>query len=51
MGVACVFSAIGLAVVANAKLEWQAIVGIMFTSFSCGLGETSLLSYSPKFNK
>lgn len=51
MFVVIVVSALGLIAVANAHFEWQAIAGIVMTSFSCGLGESSILTYSPKFNK
>lgn len=37
--------------VAIAKTEMEAIIGVVLTSLSCGLGEQSLLAYSSKFNK
>lgn len=51
MFIATIFSAMGLLAVANAKSEWHAIAGIVMTSFSCGLGESSLMTYAPNFNK
>lgn len=48
---AVTFSAFGLIAVAYAKLEWHAILGIVMTSFSCGLGESSVMTYAPNFNK
>lgn len=51
MTLVCALSAVGFFVVANADSEWEAILGIMLTSFSCGLGETSLLAYTTRFNK
>lgn len=51
MFIATLFSALGLIAVANAKFEWHAIAGIVMTSFSCGLGESSLMTYAPNFNK
>lgn len=51
MFIATLASALGLIVVANAKREWHAIAGIVITSFSCGLGESSLMTYAPNFNK
>lgn len=51
MAVVCLLSAVSLVFVATAQTEWLAIFGIMLTSFSGGLGETSLLAYTPKFNK
>lgn len=51
MFIATLMSALGLIAVANAKREWQAIAGIVITSFSCGLGESSLMTYAPNFNR
>lgn len=51
MTLACLLNATGLIVVATANSEWQAILGIIVTSFSSGLGETSMLAYTSKFNR
>lgn len=51
MALACLLSATGFIVVASAQFESQAILGIIFTSLSSGLGETSMLAYTAKFNR
>lgn len=51
MTLVSLLSAAGLIVVAFAQNEWQAIFGIIITSFSSGLGETSMLAYTAKFNR
>ncbi|XP_067647989.1 battenin-like [Eurosta solidaginis] len=48
--------AIGLTVfsfltVSIANVKWLAFLGIVFTSASCGIGESTLLAYSSSFNK
>ena len=50
---ACVIllSALGFILVAYAQTEWEAVLGIVLTSTSCGLGETSLLAYTSQFSK
>lgn len=37
--------------VAYAEVVWIALIGVVFTSLSSGLGEVTLLSYTSKFNK
>lgn len=51
MFLACILSAVGFILVADATDKYQAIIGIVFTSISCGLGESSLLAYTSKFSK
>lgn len=41
----------GFLLVAYADSEWMAILGVVLTSLSSGLGEASFLSYSSQFNK
>lgn len=36
---------------ADAVGQWLAILGVVLTSLSSGLGEASFLSYSSRFNK
>lgn len=51
MVLTCVLCAIGFTVVATAQHEWHAMVGIILTAFSNGLGESSSLAYTTKFNR
>lgn len=51
MVLACLLSASGFIVVASAQRESQAILGIILTSLSSGLGETSMLAYTAKFDR
>lgn len=44
-------SACGFVLVAFCQSEWQVLAGIICTSISCGLGETSLLAYTPRFKR
>ena len=41
----------GFLLVAYAESEWMALFGVVLTSLSSGLGETSFLAYSSMFNK
>jgi len=45
MGIILILSALGFILVGVAQVEWLAIVGVICTSLSSGLGEASLLSY------
>ncbi|XP_024888805.1 battenin [Temnothorax curvispinosus] len=48
----CVFfSAAGFLMVSLSTTEWLAILGVIVTSLSSGLGEVTLLSYSNQFSK
>ncbi|XP_063695822.1 battenin-like [Culicoides brevitarsis] len=48
----CVLLAAGsFALVAYAEVVWVAIIGVVLTSLSSGLGEVTLLSYTSRFNK
>ncbi|BES95336.1 CLN3 protein [Nesidiocoris tenuis] len=49
MAVVVLTAAIGLVCVATAMNKYYIICGICFVSFSCGLGESSLLSYTVFF--
>lgn len=51
MSIACLLSALGFVLVAIAEDKTEAILGIIFTSISCGIGESSLLAYTAKFSK
>ena len=51
MTLACLLSATGFIVVAAATHQWHALLGIIITSLSSGLGETSMLAYTAKFNR
>lgn len=51
MALVSLLSATGFIIVAMAEHEWHAILGIIITSFSSGLGETSMLAYTAKFNR
>lgn len=48
---ACLLQIIGFLMVAFAENEWMAILGVVLTSLSSGLGEASFLSYSSEFHK
>lgn len=37
--------------VAYSEVVWMALIGVVFTSISSGLGEVTFLSYTSKFNK
>ncbi|KAJ6646498.1 Battenin [Pseudolycoriella hygida] len=41
----------GFILVAYAEFEWMALLGIVLTSLSSGLGEASFLAYTSHFNK
>lgn len=45
------FSAAGFLMVALSSVEWLAILGVVVTSLSSGLGEVTMLSYSNQFSK
>ncbi|XP_020291152.1 battenin isoform X2 [Pseudomyrmex gracilis] len=45
------FSAAGFLLVSLSTIEWLAILGVVITSLSSGLGEVTLLSYSNQFPK
>ncbi|XP_014467524.1 PREDICTED: battenin [Dinoponera quadriceps] len=45
------FSAAGFLLVSLSTTEWLAILGVVITSLSSGLGEVTLLSYSNQFPK
>ncbi|XP_012230607.1 battenin isoform X1 [Linepithema humile] len=45
------FSAAGFLMVSLSTTEWLAIMGVVITSLSSGLGEVTLLSYSNEFHK
>ncbi|KAL0108823.1 hypothetical protein PUN28_014146 [Cardiocondyla obscurior] len=45
------FSAAGFLIVSLSTTEWLAIMGVVVTSLSSGLGEVTLLSYSNQFSK
>ncbi|XP_039966120.1 battenin-like [Bactrocera tryoni] len=51
MGLAISLTVFSFITVALAKVEWLAFLGIIFTSASCGVGESTLLAYSSSFNK
>lgn len=37
--------------ISSTEADYLAIIGVVFTSLSLGIGEVTLLSYSAKFNK
>lgn len=37
--------------ISYAKVDYLAIIGVVFTSLALGIGEVTLLSYSARFNK
>ena len=41
----------GFVLIAYAETEYQAIVGVVCTSLSLGIGEVTMLAYSAQFNK
>lgn len=45
------FSAAGFLMVSLSTVEWLAILGVVITSLSSGLGELTILSYSNQFSK
>ncbi|XP_011698536.1 PREDICTED: battenin [Wasmannia auropunctata] len=45
------FSAAGFLMVSLSTTEWLAIMGVVITSLSSGLGEVTILSYSNQFSK
>ncbi|XP_063695821.1 battenin-like [Culicoides brevitarsis] len=48
----CVLLSVGsFILVAYAEAVWIAIIGVILTSISAGLGEVTLLSYTSRFNK
>jgi len=51
IGTAVLLSAAGFLLVGFAVEEWMALVGVIVTSASSGIGEATFLSYSHKFNK
>uniref|UniRef100_A0A1A9UM16 Sulfatase N-terminal domain-containing protein n=1 Tax=Glossina austeni TaxID=7395 RepID=A0A1A9UM16_GLOAU len=51
VAVAVISSAAGFLLVAMAYFEWMAILGVVITSASCGIGDSTFLGYSSKFNK
>lgn len=38
-------------IISSTEADYLAIIGVVFTSLSLGIGEVTLLSYSAKFNK
>ncbi|XP_066598121.1 battenin [Prorops nasuta] len=46
-----IFSAAGLILVALGTAQWMALLGVVLTSLSSGLGEVTLLAYSHQFSK
>ncbi|XP_075161710.1 CLN3 lysosomal/endosomal transmembrane protein, battenin [Haematobia irritans] len=51
IGLAVAFSAAGFLLVGFANAEWMALLGVIITSASSGIGETTFLAYSSNFNK
>ncbi|XP_034657384.1 battenin [Drosophila subobscura] len=49
VAVAC--SAAGFLLVGFAHAEWMALLGVIITSASSGIGETTFLAYSSRYNK
>lgn len=47
----CFLQICGFLLVAFADTQWMALLGIILTSMSSGLGESSLLSYSSRYHK
>uniref|UniRef100_A0A1A9WE49 Battenin n=1 Tax=Glossina brevipalpis TaxID=37001 RepID=A0A1A9WE49_9MUSC len=45
------FSAAGFLLVGFASFKWMALLGVIITSASSGIGETTFLGYSSSFNK
>lgn len=46
-----IFSAAGFLLVGFANAEWMALLGVIITSASSGIGETTFLAYSSRYNK
>uniref|UniRef100_T1PIM3 Battenin n=1 Tax=Musca domestica TaxID=7370 RepID=T1PIM3_MUSDO len=51
IALAVLFSAAGFLLVGFASAEWMALFGVIITSASSGIGETTFLAYSSNFNK
>ena len=51
IALAVLFSAAGFLLVGFANAEWMALLGVIITSASSGIGETTFLAYSSHFNK
>ncbi|XP_013117722.1 battenin [Stomoxys calcitrans] len=51
IGIAVAFSAAGFLLVGFANAEWMALLGVIITSASSGIGETTFLAYSSNYNK
>ncbi|XP_023167597.2 battenin [Drosophila hydei] len=51
IGIAVACSAAGFLFVGFANAEWMALLGVIITSASSGIGETTFLAYSSRFNK
>ncbi|KAL6438193.1 hypothetical protein ACFW04_004421 [Cataglyphis niger] len=51
VAICVLFSAAGFLMVSFSTAEWLAILGVVVTSFSFGLGEATMLSYSNQFPK
>ncbi|XP_061401354.1 battenin-like [Musca vetustissima] len=51
IALAVIFSAAGFLLVGFASAEWMALLGVIITSASSGIGETTFLAYSSNFNK
>ncbi|KAH8379945.1 hypothetical protein KR009_008125 [Drosophila setifemur] len=51
IALAVAFSAAGFLLVGFAEAEWMALLGVIITSASSGIGETTFLAYSSRYNK
>uniref|UniRef100_A0A1B0AKK2 Battenin n=1 Tax=Glossina palpalis gambiensis TaxID=67801 RepID=A0A1B0AKK2_9MUSC len=51
IALAVCFSATGFLLVGFASFKWMALLGVIVTSASSGIGETTFLGYSSNFNK
>ncbi|XP_016982044.2 battenin [Drosophila rhopaloa] len=51
IALAVAFSAAGFLLVGFANAEWMALLGVIITSASSGIGETTFLAYSSRYNK
>ncbi|KAI8041638.1 battenin [Drosophila gunungcola] len=51
IAIAVAFSAAGFLLVGFANAEWMALLGVIITSASSGIGETTFLAYSSRYNK
>ena len=49
--IAVIFSAAGFLLVGFADAEWMALLGVIVTSASSGIGETTFLANSSYYNK